>query len=71
MFKWIEALEKQPGIEEVAMYGNTLHLTVHDPELATRTIRDLSAKMGLRVLSIREITPSLEDIFVSVMTRQR
>ena len=71
MFKWIELLEKQPGIEEVAMYGNTLHLTVHDPELATKTIRELSAKTGLRVFSIREITPSLEDIFVSVMTRQR
>jgi ABC-2 type transport system ATP-binding protein len=71
MFKWIELLEKQPGIEEVAMYGNTLHLTVHDPELATKTIQDLSAKIGLRVVSIREITPSLEDIFVSVMTRQR
>ena len=71
MFKWIEILEKQPGIEEVAMYGNNLHLTVHDPELATKTIQDLSAKIGLRVLSIREITPSLEDIFVSVMTRQR
>jgi hypothetical protein len=31
----------------------------------------LGERLSLAVLSVREITPSLEDIFVSVMTRQR
>ena len=71
MFRWIDDLEKTPGLEEVAMYGNKLHLTVSDVEKARAEILALGERKGLRVLSIQEITPSLEDIFVSVMTRQR
>jgi len=71
MFRWIDDLEKTPEIEEVAMYGNKLHLTVNDPKTAEERIRELGSRKGLRVNSIHEITPSLEDIFVSVMTRQR
>jgi ABC-2 type transport system ATP-binding protein len=71
MFLWIDDLEKTPGIEEAAMYGNKLHLTVQDPPAAELAIREIGLRKNLRVLSIREISPSLEDIFVSVMTRQR
>ena len=71
MFRWIDDLEHEPGIEEVAMYGNKLHLTVQDPAIAEKRIRELGERKKLRVMGIREITPSLEDIFVSVMTQQR
>ena len=71
MFRWIDDLEKVPGIEEVAMYGNKLHLTAQDFAEAERRIRDLGRQKNLKVISIHEITPSLEDVFVSVMTRQR
>ena len=64
-------LEKTPGIEEVAMHGNKLHVTVKDPVEAEKQIRKVGETLNLPVRSIREITPSLEDIFVSVMTRQR
>jgi ABC-2 type transport system ATP-binding protein len=70
-FRWIDALEKTPGIEEVAMHGNKLHLTVRDPAAAETVVRSLGQRLNLGVKSIREITPSLEDVFVSVMTRQR
>jgi ABC-2 type transport system ATP-binding protein len=70
-FRWIDTLEKTPGIEEVAMHGNKLHLTVTDPVDAERQVRSVGEKLKLGVTSIRQITPSLEDIFVSVMTRQR
>jgi ABC-2 type transport system ATP-binding protein len=70
-FRWIDALERSPGIEEVAMHGNKLHLTVTDPDEAKKQILRAGEKLNLRVASIREITPSLEDIFVSVMTKQR
>jgi ABC-2 type transport system ATP-binding protein len=71
MFAWIDDLEKVPGIREVAMYGNKLHLTVEDPRDAEQHIRAIGQSRNLKVLSLREITPSLEDIFVSVMSRQR
>jgi ABC-2 type transport system ATP-binding protein len=70
-FRWMDTLENTPGIEEVAMHGNKLHLTVKDPEDAKSRILSVGEKLNLRVTAIREITPSLEDIFVSVMTRQR
>jgi ABC-2 type transport system ATP-binding protein len=70
-FRWIDTLEKTPGIEEVAMHGNKLHLTVKDPEEARRQILRAGEKLNLRAAGIREITPSLEDVFVSVITRQR
>ena len=70
-FKWIDSLEKISGIEEVAMHGNRLHLTVADPSDAERRIRAVGEQLKLGVTSIREITPSLEDVFVSVMTRRR
>jgi ABC-2 type transport system ATP-binding protein len=70
-FRWMDGLEANPDIEEVAMHGNKLHITVRDPVEAGRSIRALGDRLKLRVISIREITPSLEDIFVSVMTRQR
>ena len=71
MFRWIDDLEKLPTIEEVAMYGNMLHVTVRDIAEAERQIRAIGETKKLKVISIREITPSLEDVFVSVITRQR
>jgi ABC-2 type transport system ATP-binding protein len=71
MFQWIDEMEKRPEIEEVAMYGNKLHLTVTDTLAAERAIREVGERKHLKVISLREITPSLEDIFVSVMTRRR
>ena len=71
MFQWIDELAGRPEIQEVAMYGNKLHLTVKTTTEAERAIREVSEHTGLQVISLREITPSLEDIFVSVMTRQR
>jgi ABC-2 type transport system ATP-binding protein len=70
-FRWIDALEQTPGIEEVALHGNRLHLTVTDPAEAERRIREVGKRLNLGVTSIREITPSLEDVFVSVITRRR
>ena len=71
VFRWIDALESVPGIEEVAMHGNKLHLTVEDPVEAEKHVRAAGENLKLHLDSIREITPSLEDIFVSVMKRQR
>ena len=58
-------------IYELAHSNVTVFVSTHYMDEAERAIREVGAHRGLQVISLREITPSLEDIFVSVMTRQR
>jgi hypothetical protein len=53
-----------PYVEDVTIFGNSLHLlvpvTVDDETIR----RDLSAEIGGEEIQIRAIAPSLEDVFV-------
>ena len=59
----LELLAHVPGVREVTLYGALLHVLVDElsPEDLARTLRD----HGQRVISLRPIRPSLEDVFVS------
>ena len=61
------ALEAEPEVLEAAMFGRALHVTVRgdadDPEVIRRTL----AGAGLEAADVRAITPSLEDVFVSLV----
>jgi ABC-2 type transport system ATP-binding protein len=59
----LDLLPKMPGVREVTLYGTLLHVLV-DGGSADQLGAEMR-EMGLRVLSIREIKPSLEDVFVS------
>ncbi|HEX5132655.1 MAG TPA: ABC transporter ATP-binding protein [Candidatus Krumholzibacteria bacterium] len=53
-----------PYVEDVTIFGNSLHLLV-PKTVADETIRaDLSAELGDQDIHIRAIAPSLEDVFV-------
>jgi drug efflux transport system ATP-binding protein len=64
----VEALQGLPGIVEAAMFGRALHVVVHDTETATPQID--SALAGRRHGPPRRVTPSLEDVFVSLIRRE-
>jgi len=56
-----------PGVRDAAHFGRDIHLTCADPdELAPRLRADLESA-GFVVASIEAITPSLEDVFVSLI----
>src|SRR5262249_1427713 len=59
----LDLLPTVPGVREVTLYGTLLHVPVDDLSPAQPT--DLRHMRGLQVYGIREITPSLEDVFVS------
>jgi ABC-2 type transport system ATP-binding protein len=62
----VDALERLPGVEgvkEVTLYGTLLHVLV-DQLTADDLIRALRG-LGVAALGVREIKPSLEDVFVS------
>ena len=60
-----EKLRGQPGIEQVVPFGNTLHVSGHDPEKLEATLAATPAGDTRR----RPIQSSLEDVFISLMDR--
>ena len=61
----VETLKGAPAVVEAAMFGRTVHVTVEDVETATVELPDLLARQGITVSGLREIAPSLEDVFVA------
>jgi ABC-2 type transport system ATP-binding protein len=60
-----EKLRGQPGIEQVVPFGNTLHVSGHDPKLLEAALAATPAGDTKR----HPIQSSLEDVFISLMDR--
>jgi len=58
-------------LEEVALYGAEVHAVAADVETARPAIADVLSSAGIAVRSINNISPSLEDVFISSVTRNR
>jgi ABC-2 type transport system ATP-binding protein len=63
--KAVEVLKAAPGVLEAAMFGRALHVTVDDARRARLELPTLLAERGHLVRDLREVVPSLEDVFVS------
>ena len=57
-------LRGRPGVEMVAPFGNTLHVTGTDREALAAALEPVRARPGIEV---REVAPSLEDVFIHLM----
>lgn len=69
LFEAWKALDGQPGIRDVAVFGNGLHVTVADPASALPRIRRILAERGLLLHRLEKIEPSMEDVFVALIER--
>ncbi len=65
----VEALQAAPGVIDAAVFGNALHLAVENAELAAPQLKNYLADHGIAVSQMEKIRPSLEDVFVSLTTR--
>lgn len=63
----LEALETLPQAAEAALFGDTLHVSVDDADLATAAIRRQLTVENIHLASIEPIVPSMEDAFVSLI----
>ena len=63
----IDTLEALDSINEVAMFGNGLHVVAPDADAAGRDIRAALVAVGLEIGHIEKINPSMEDVFVSLV----
>ena len=57
-------LRGMDGVEMVAPFGNTLHVSGTDRAALERAIGQVASKPGLKV---HEVPPSLEDVFIHLM----
>jgi ABC-2 type transport system ATP-binding protein len=60
-------LERLPEVKEVALFGKGLHAVAGDAAAADRAIRAALGASGFRLDRLERITPTLEDVFVSLI----
>jgi ABC-2 type transport system ATP-binding protein len=65
-----QALQHQPGIVEAAMFGRAVHVVVEDVAAAGAFIPPFLAARGVTCTGVRPVSPSLEDVFVSLVRRE-
>ena len=61
------ALERLPAVKEVALFGKGLHVVAADPAAAEPAIRAALVSGGFTLERLERITPTLEDVFVSLI----
>ena len=63
-FELLQRLESLPGVRSAALFGSGLHLAVESAQRIIPAIREAASDLPIR---LEQITPSLEDLFVSFM----
>jgi ABC-2 type transport system ATP-binding protein len=63
-----ELLKKEKIFSEAAIFGSSLHLVTGDPTGAEETTRRIMSDNGIEVFRLEKVTPSLEDVFVTLTT---
>jgi ABC-type multidrug transport system ATPase subunit len=65
----LQAVRKMPGVQSATIFGQSMHLLA-DADLTDEAFRRVLAEGGIRDADIRPIAPSLEDVFVTLTTRE-
>jgi ABC-2 type transport system ATP-binding protein len=60
----IQILEKVPGINRAALFGEEIHVTLASKQRDWPTAVEQLRQSGIPVQSVRDIDPSLEDVFM-------
>jgi ABC-2 type transport system ATP-binding protein len=63
----IDVLKARPEVLEVALFGRALHVTVTDAAAGRSAVTSALAGRGGAAPEIREIVPSLEDVFIGLV----
>ena len=66
----MKALEGEPGIVDIAVFGAGLHVRAEEASVATARIRQVLSQRQIRIDLLEVIPPSMEDVFVSLIEDQ-
>ncbi len=64
----VESVRKIGGVRNVSLYGDRLHVII-EKEMAGSQVIDQIRQAGIDVKDFRNILPSLEDVFISMVER--
>jgi len=70
IFRWMDELERLDPIDELAVFGDSLHIIVHQPDRADREIRRFLGHHAMTDFDLEQAEPSLEDVFVTLIRKQ-
>ncbi|MCM2359988.1 MAG: ABC transporter ATP-binding protein, partial [Geobacteraceae bacterium] len=59
-----------PGAS-VGLFGDRVHLVVEEPDRGRELAEGIMKREGVELRGIRQVEPSLEDVFVSVLDREQ
>ncbi len=65
--KAVPVLQADPEVKTAALFGRSLHVTLDGRSGGGSTIEETLRRGGITARSIRQIDPSLEDVFVSLV----
>jgi ABC-2 type transport system ATP-binding protein len=68
--KVVDALKREGGIKEAAMFGRDVHAVVPADIDGPKLIRRVLEERGVAFSSIRRVSPSLEDVFVALIQEE-
>ena len=66
----MKILERLNGVQEVAVFGSGLHVSVRDPDASLPGIRRALEEKNIAVRRLESIDPSMEDIFVATIEEE-
>ena len=66
----LDLLKKEPWVSESAVFGDSLHVIGQEGVDPEQEITLLFQKHGIRLNQMERIRPSLEDVFVSLITKE-
>ncbi len=61
----VEALREAPGVLDAALFGRAVHVAVGVGHQGRTAVERALAAAGVRLLGLRTVEPSLEDVFVA------
>ena len=63
----MEEISRFPGIKEVALFGKGLHVVAEDGGATASLLRAVLPEKGYGAARVEAVSPSLEDVFVSLI----
>lgn len=66
LFVISDQLKNHPGIEQIAFFGDSLHVSGKNAEMLSRTLAELPKEQ----ITIEKIKPNLEDVFISLVSQK-